>query len=228
MAITVYKPEWGAERPIRGVLFDMDGLVVDTEKLYSRFWREACAFYGHTMTYEQSLQMRGLGGQAGENKLHGFFGKDADYMTLRNKRIELMDAFVDEHGVELKPGIFELMDFLEENRIPAAITSSSPIPRIRKFLAPYGLDSRFAALCSGRDVPKGKPAPDIYLAGARALNLPPEHCLALEDAPAGIESAFRAGCLPVMIPDLDPPGENTIPMLYASADCLREVPLLIK
>ena len=220
MAITVYKPEWGAERPIRGVLFDMDGLVVDTEKLYSRFWREACAFYGHTMTYEQSLQMRGLGGRAGENKLHSFFGKDAHYMTLRNKRIELMDAFVDEHGVELKPGIFELMDYLEENRIPAAITSSSPIPRIRKFLVPYGLDSRFAALCSGRDVPKGKPAPDIYLAGARALNLPPEHCLALEDAPAGIESAFRAGCLPVMIPDLDPPGENTIPMLYASADSL--------
>ena len=121
-----------------------------------------------------------------------------------------------------------VMDYLEENRIPAAITSSSPIPRIRKFLAPYGLDSRFAALCSGRDVPKGKPAPDIYLAGARALNLPPEHCLALEDAPAGIESAFRAGCLPVMIPDLDPPGENTIPMLFACADSLADIPQLLK
>ena len=228
MAITVYKPEWGAERPIRGVLFDMDGLVVDTEKLYSRFWREACAFYGYTMTYEQSLQMRGLGGQAGENKLHAFFGPDAHYLTLRNKRIELMDAFVDANGVELKPGIFALMDFLEERGIPAAITSSSPIPRIRKFLAPYGLDSRFAALCSGRDVPKGKPAPDIYLAGAAALNLPPEQCLALEDAPAGIESAFRAGCLPVMIPDLDPPGENTIPMLFACADSLADIPQLLK
>ena len=228
MAITVYKPEWGAERPIRGVLFDMDGLVVDTEKLYSRFWREACAFYGYTMTYEQSLQMRGLGGQAGENKLHTFFGPDAHYLPLRNKRIELMDAFVDANGVELKPGIFALMDFLEARGIPAAITSSSPIPRIRKFLAPYGLDSRFAALCSGRDVPKGKPAPDIYLAGAAALNLAPEQCLALEDAPAGIESAFRAGCLPVMIPDLDPPGENTIPMLFACADSLADIPQLLK
>ena len=228
MAIDIYKPEWGAERPVRGILFDMDGLVVDTEKLYSRFWREACAFYGYTMTYEQSLQMRGLGGQAGEAMLHRFFGEDADYMALRSKRIELMDVFVDQHGVELKPGIFELMDFLDARGIPAAITSSSPIPRIRKFLAPYGLDSRFAALCSGRDVPKGKPAPDIYLAGAAALNLPPEQCLALEDAPAGIESAFRAGCLPVMIPDLDPPGENTIPMLYASADSLFDIPLLLK
>lgn len=204
----------------------MDGLVVDTEKLYSRFWREACGFYGFEMTYEQSLRMRGLGGQAGEAMLHSFFGPDADYMMLRNKRIELMDAFVEEHGVELKPGIFELMDFLEERNIPAAITSSSPIPRIRKFLAPYGLDTRFAALCSGRDVPRGKPAPDIYLAGAAALGLPAEHCLALEDAPAGIESAFRAGCLPVMVPDLDPPRPETAAMLYAKADSLLEIPKL--
>ena len=223
MAYEILKPEWGASRPICGVLFDMDGLVVDTEKLYSRFWREACAFYGYTMTYEQSLQMRGLGGQAGEAMLHRFFGRDADYMQLRNKRIELMDAFVDQHGVELKPGIFELMDTLEAKGIPAAIASSSPIPRIRKFLAPYGLDIRFAALCSGRDVPQGKPAPDIYMAAARALNLPPEHCLALEDAPAGIESAFRAGCLSLMIPDLDPPSEKTGAMLYAKADSLADV-----
>lgn len=228
MAITVYKPEWGASRPIRGVLFDMDGLVVDTEKLYSRFWREACAFYGFQMTYEQSLMMRGLGGQAGEAMLHSFFGPEADYMALRNKRIELMDAFVEENGVELKPGIYELMDFLAQRGIPAAITSSSPISRIRKFLSPYGLDKRFTALCSGRDVPKGKPAPDIYLAGAAALGIPPENCLALEDAPAGIESAWRAGCLSVMVPDLDPPGEKTIPMLWACADSLSDVPLLLK
>ena len=227
MAITIYKPEWGAQRPIRGVLFDMDGLVVDTEKLYSRFWIEACGFFGFSMTYEQSLKMRGLGGQAGEAMLHRFFGPEADYMTLRNKRIELMDAFVDRNGVELKPGIFELMDFLEEKGIPAAITSSSPIPRIRKFLAPYGLDTRFSALCSGRDVPRGKPAPDIYLAGAAALDLPAESCLALEDAPAGIESAYRAGCLTVMIPDLDPPSEAALPMLYAKADSLADIPILL-
>ncbi len=227
MAIEFIYPEWGALRPIRGVLFDMDGLVVDTEKLYSRFWRASCAFYGYTMSQEQSLKMRGLGGQAGERMLHSFFGADADYLTLRNKRIELMDAFVEENGVELKHGIFELLDCLEEKGIPAAITSSSPISRIRKFLAPYGLDTRFAALCSGRDVPRGKPEPDIYLAGAAALNLPPEHCLALEDAPAGIESAFRAGCLPVLIPDLDQPTEQLKTMLYARADSLADIPQLL-
>lgn len=226
MALTIYHPQWGENRPIRGVLFDMDGLVVDTEKLYSRFWREACGFYGYRMSYEQSLKMRGLGGQAGENMLHSFFGEEADYLQLRSKRIELMGAFVDEHGVELKPGILELMDFLEEKGIPAAITSSSPVSRIRKFLAPYGLDTRFRALCSGRDVPRGKPAPDIYLAGAAALGLPAGSCLALEDAPAGVEAAFRAGCLTVMVPDLDPPGEKVKAMLYGQADCLSDIPQL--
>jgi len=223
MALTIYHPQWGENRPIRGVLFDMDGLVVDTEKLYSRFWREACGFYGYRMSYEQSLKMRGLGGQAGEAMLHRFFGEDADYLQLRSKRIELMGAFVDEHGVELKPGILELMDFLEEKGIPAAITSSSPVSRIRKFLAPYGLDTRFRALCSGRDVSRGKPAPDIYLAGAATLGLPAGSCLALEDAPAGVEAAFQAGCLTVMVPDLDPPGEKVKAMLYGQADCLSDV-----
>ena len=101
MAITVYKPEWGENRPIRGVLFDMDGLVLDSEKLYSRFWREACGFYGFPMSYEQSLKMRALNSRAGEAMLHSFYGEAADYVLIRTKRIELMDAFVEENGVEL-------------------------------------------------------------------------------------------------------------------------------
>ena len=227
MAYQIYKPEWGAQRPIHGVLFDMDGLVLDTEKLYTRFWREAVSCFGYEMTFEQALTMRGLGGQAGEAMLHRYFGPDADYLLLRNKRIELMEAFVDEHGVDLKPGARELLDYLDSRKFPAAITSSSPIPRIRKYLAFHGLDTRFQALCSGRDMPHGKPAPDIYLSGAAALGLDPRSCLALEDAPAGILSACRAQCLPVMIPDQDQPGAETTALLYAKADSLADIiPLL--
>ena len=206
----------------------MDGLVLDSEKLYSRFWQEACRFYGFPMTYEQSLHVRGLGGKAGEAMLHSFFGEGADYRKLRAKRIELMDAFVGENGVELKPGIFELLAFLKERNIAAAITSSSPMDRIRGHLSRHGLDVKFDSLCSGHEVPNGKPAPDIYLYGAAALGLKPEECLALEDAPAGIESAYRAGCLPVMIPDQDQPGERTLPMLYAKADSLTDIIELLK
>ena len=228
MAFEIMKPEWGAQRPIRGVLFDMDGLVLDSEKLYTRFWKEAAAFYGYELSHAQALKMRGLGGRAGEEMLHSFFGPDAHYMTIRAKRIELMDAFVSAEGIDVKPGIGELLDFLQARGIRTAITSSSPMDRILCNLAPHGLDTRFDALCSGHEVPNGKPAPDIYLHGAASLGLDPAECLALEDAPAGIESAFRAGCLSVMIPDQDQPGQDTLPRLFAKADTLADIIALLQ
>lgn len=224
---TILDSKMQAQLPIRGVLFDMDGLVLDTEKLYSRFWMEACRAFGYHMTPAESLTMRGLGGQAGEDMLHRYFGEDADYYSLRNKRIELMEQYVDENGVELKPGIRELLDYLDEMGIKKAITSSSPIPRIRKYLGQHALTERFDALCSGRDVPHGKPAPDIYLSGADALDLPANCCLALEDAPAGIISARQACALPVLIPDLDLPDARIQSQCFALCDSLSDVIPLI-
>lgn len=223
MALEIYKPEWGAARPIRGILFDMDGLVLDTEKLYTRFWVEAGRFYGFPMEVKHGLALRGLSGPAGEEMLQRFFGPTANYMRIRAKRIELMDACIAENGIAPKPGIYELLDYLQAAGIPTAITSSSPMANIRRHLTSQNLYHRFTKLCSGHEVPHGKPAPDIYLLGAAELGLPPEECLALEDAPAGILSAYRAGCLPVMIPDQDQPGGETLPLLYAKADSLLDI-----
>ena len=223
MAITVYHPEWGASRPIFGVLFDMDGLVLDSEVLYTRFWREAAHALGYPMTVEQSLGMRSLGKALGQPYLESLFGSGIDYTTVRNKRIELMSAYVAEHGIAPKPGICELLDYLEEAGIPAAIASSSPMDAIEKHLAAVNLKHRFQKLCSAHSIPNGKPAPDIYLLAASELGLTPEECLALEDSPTGILSAYRAGCLPVMIPDLDQPGEDTMKLLFAKADSLTDI-----
>ena len=223
MSVEFFHPEWGAKRPIRGILFDMDGLVLDSEVLYTRFWREAAESFGYPMTVEQSLGMRSLGKALGQPYLESLFGPGIDYTTLRNKRIELMDAYVALHGIASKPGIYELLDFLEANGIAAAITSSSPMEYIRKHLADANLLHRFQKLCSGHEVPNGKPAPDIYLLGAKELGLNPQECLALEDSPTGILAAYRAGCLPVMIPDLDQPGEDTKKLLYAKADSLADI-----
>ncbi len=228
MAIELLKPEWGAQRPIRGVLFDMDGLVLDSEVLYTRFWREAAQALGYPMTAEQSLGMRSLGKKHGQPYLESLFGPGVDYTTIRSKRIELMDAYVARHGIAPKPGIYALMDYLEENHIAAAITSSSPMESIRDHLSAVNLCHRFHKLCSGHDVPNGKPAPDIYLHGAAELGLRPEECLALEDSPTGILSAHRAGCLPVMIPDLDQPDAATRSLLYAKADSLTDILDLLK
>lgn len=228
MAITCYNPEWGASRPIRGVLFDMDGLVLDSERLYTRFWMEAAQLLGYPMTLEQALGMRSLNREAGQAKLIEYFGPGISYPEVRNLRIKLMDAYIAEHGIAPKPGIRELLAYLKENGIRCAIASSSPMENIQRHLSANDLLDSFDQLCSGYEVPNGKPAPDIYLYAASRLGLQATECLALEDSPAGIESAYRAGCLPVMVPDQDQPGEQTLPLLYAKADSLTDVIPLLK
>ncbi len=225
MAATIYHPRTDT---VQGILFDMDGLILDTEKLYSRFWQEAANDLGFPMTRQQALGMRSLNRGTGQAKLIEYFGPSVSYQQVRQRRIELMDAYVEIHGVELKPGIFELLDYLDDHRISRAITSSSPMEVIRRHLGAHGLLHRFDRLCTVYDVPKGKPEPDIYLYGASALNLPPENCLALEDSPTGILAAYRAGCIPVMVPDQDQPGDDLIPLLHAKADNLADVICLLK
>lgn len=227
MAVTLYHPQWKTQS-IRGVLFDMDGLVLDTEKLYTRFWMESAHDLGYPMTFEQALGLRSLNRAAGQDKLTEYFGPGISYNAVRNHRIELMDAHIEKYGIDVKPGIFELMDYLQANGIASAITSSSPMANIQRHLSAHNLLHRFDKLCSGYDVPKGKPEPDIYLHGAASLNLRPEQCLALEDSPTGILSAYRAGCLSVMIPDQDQPNENTTALLYAKADSLSDIISLLK
>lgn len=206
----------------------MDGLVLDTERLYTRFWMEAAHALGYPMTLQQALGMRSLSRVPAQAYLTSCFGAGVDYRVMREKRIVLMEAYLEDHAIDVKPGIYELMDALDALGIPAAITSSSPKAYIEKYLTQVNLCHRFQKLCSGHEVPKGKPEPDIYLHGAASLGVSPENCLALEDSPAGILSASRAGCLPVMIPDQDQPEEATRSLLYATADTLADVISLLR
>ena len=225
MALHILKND--NDHPILGVLFDMDGVVIDSEKLYTRFWMEGANDLGYPMTWEQALQFRGLGRGPAQLKMESFFGPEVSADVIRARRIELMEAYIAEHGVEEMPGIRALLAYLKEKGIPCAITSSSAIPVIQRHLGNLGLLEGFTALCSGKDVPKGKPAPDIYLAGAAALGLKPENCLAIEDAPAGIEAAWRAGCRTVVVPDQDQPDELTLSRCFARIDSLLDVMELI-
>lgn len=213
--------------PVRGVLFDMDGVVLDTEKLYARFWQAAAMDLGFPMSFEQALGMRSLSRTAGQAKLESYFGSGISIEEVRARRIELMEEYIDVNGVEIKPGIVELLEELDRQGIPRAITTSSPMERVKKYLEPMELLTRFDKICTGYDVAKGKPEPDIYLYGAASLGLKAEECLAIEDSPAGVLSAFRAGCRVVMVPDMDQPDSETQKLLYAKADSLIDVMKLL-
>lgn len=222
----IYRPEQ-RRNPVKGVLFDMDGVVLDTEKLYCRFWREAAMALGYPMTVEQALGMRSLNAQAGQAKLESYFGPGVSREAMKQKRVELMDAYVAVCGVDPKPGISELLAELKRRGIKTAITTSSPMERVRRYLTPLGLLNQFDCLCSGHDVPRGKPEPDIYLHGAASIGLEPWECLAIEDSHAGVLSASRAGCLTVLIPDLDEPAKETLNLLYACCERLSDIPALL-
>ena len=206
-----------------GVLFDMDGVVIDSERLFTRFWMESAADLGFPMTREQALQLRSLRREQGIEKMEAFFGPAANFDEIRAHRIELMEAHIARYGVDEKPGIRKLLALLKEKDIPCAITSSSALAVVRERLGRLGILEGFTALCSGKDVPNGKPFPDIYLAGAAAIGVAPEMCLAIEDSPTGLEAAWRAGCMGVFVPDQDQPDDVTLSRCFARADSLLDV-----
>lgn len=208
---------------IKGVISDMDGVMLDTEKLYVRFWCEAANAYGYPMQKEHALGIRSLARQFAVEKLKGWFGEDFDYEAVRNKRIELMNKYVAENGVESKPGADRLLQWLKANNYKIALATATPVDRATVYLEQVGLLHYFDEIVSARMVERGKPEPDIYLYAAGQLRLKPEECIALEDSQNGVRSASAAGCKTVLVPDMDNPEQELKPLLYATAKNLENV-----
>ena len=208
---------------IKGVISDMDGVILDSEKLYVRFWCEAGNFYGFPMNREHALSIRSMARPFAIEKLQGYFGAEFDYDSVREKRIELMDAYVSQHGIEAKKGAQKLLGFLKENGYKVALATATPAQRAEEYLRRVDLLKYFDYVASARMVKNGKPKPDIYLFAAEKLGLKPEECLALEDSVNGVRSAAAAGCKTVLVPDLDNPEEQLKPLLYGTADGLEDV-----
>ncbi len=208
---------------IKGVISDMDGVILDSEKLYVRFWCEAGQFYGFPFERKHALGIRSMARPFAIERLQGWFGDSFDYDTVRNKRIELMNAYVEKHGIEAKPDAEKLLSYLKEKGISVALATATPKDRAEEYLRRVGLLQYFDEVVSARMVKNGKPAPDIYLFAAEKLGLKPEECMALEDSQNGIRSANTAGCKTVMVPDLDGPTGEIMPLLYDVADGLWDV-----
>lgn len=208
---------------IKGVISDMDGVILDSEKLYVRFWCEAGQFYGFPFERKHALGIRSMARPFAIERLQGWFGDSFDYDTVRNKRIELMNAYVEKHGIEAKPDAEKLLSYLKQKGIAVALATATPKDRAEEYLRRVGLLQYFDEVVSARMVKNGKPAPDIYLFAAEKLGLKPEECMALEDSQNGIRSANAAGCKTVMVPDLDGPTGEIMPLLYDVADGLWDV-----
>ena len=208
---------------IRGVISDMDGVILDSEKLYVRFWCEAGNFYGYPMQPEHALGIRSMARPYAIEKLQGWFGSDFDYDLVRSKRVELMDAYVIEHGIDAKPGARELLSCLKEQGFRVALATATAKDRAEAYLERVDLLKYFDVVASARMVAHGKPEPDIYLYAADQLGLSPHECLALEDSPNGVRAAHAAGCKTILVPDLDDPSGQLEGQLDGVADGLLDV-----
>lgn len=213
---------------LKAVVFDMDGLMLDTEKLLTRFWCEAANFYGYPMKSSDVLGIRSLSYKFAIPHLQKLFGKDFDYWKVRTKRIELMNDYIDKNSIDKKQGLDELLEYLKTTDLKLAVATATDTERTRMYLKKVGVYDYFDEFVCGNMVKTSKPAPDIYIAAAKALNVECGECIALEDSPNGIKSAYDAGCIPVMVPDLSQPDEETKKLLFAKCDNLSDVIDIIK
>lgn len=185
--------------PVGAVIFDMDGLLVDSERVYRDAMGEALKTLGWSMSEALFKSMIGLSDHRA--LLFEHYGEDFPLADF-NGRVHALAASRLASGAPLKPGALELLDRVEALELPRAIATSSSHETVRLHLGRRGLVERFHAVVARGDYARGKPAPDPYLFAAGALGVEPVRCLALEDSHNGVRAAAAAGMMTVMVPDL--------------------------
>ena len=190
---------------MRGAIFDMDGLLIDSERIWQGVWHEMAAERNMTLADTFPGDICGTGGAKTREVLRRYFPAYDPEEVLRECS-DRVHALV-ERGVPLKPGVHTILNGLREAGYHIAVASSSPMDMILHNLRLDGVDGCFDVLTSGREVANSKPAPDIFLLAAEKLGVPPEECYVFEDSLSGVEAGYRAGCRAVMIPDLVQPTE---------------------
>jgi HAD superfamily hydrolase (TIGR01509 family) len=188
------------------VIFDMDGLMIDSERVSVECWSQAAQELGVPFEEGFWLRMVGLGDRDCERLLLQHI--DASQVAALFARCHDLYEARTHAGLPLRPGILELLQLLREHDVPRAVATSTRQPRASRKLAASGLLDFFAVVVTSSDVAHPKPAPDIYLLAAQKLGKDPARCLALEDSPAGIRAAVGAGMTAIQVPDLVHPDEE--------------------
>lgn len=187
----------------RAIVFDMDGTLLDTEPQAMRAWLESAAAVGVTFEHELAHALIGRNFVDSSSHLRAHFAaSDYPLDAVLDGWHARFDAIVEREGVVVKSGAGELLGWLAGAGIPCAVATSTRRARACAKLGDAGLLSHFVAVVGGDDVVNGKPAPDIYLAAAAALAVPPAQCLAIEDSEPGFHAARAAGMPTILIPDL--------------------------
>lgn len=215
---------------LAAVVFDMDGLLLDSERVSQEVFLKAAQILGAPLNRENALHMVGRNAASGYLYLTELFGGDAAVTPFLEKVHELYEAEFEAGRIPLKTGVVKLLDTLDELKIPRAIATSTRRHIAIRKLTKVDIVTRFDHIIGGDDVVNGKPAPDIYLKACSFLGADPTHCLACEDSAFGIQAAFTAGLRAILVPDLLSPTEamkqhawKVVPDLHEVARLVREM-----
>lgn len=208
---------------IDGVIFDMDGTMFDTERMWVTFWEPALAALG--LPYREGLAeaARGTAGVTTRNVVRQFYGPDCDAEAIVDSLHRVADEVFFSAPVPKKPGLDALLAWLKARHIPMAVASSSREAMIRHNLDVWGLTQDFTAIVSGQHVAHSKPDPEIFLLTAQKLDVEPSRCLVLEDSYNGVRAGAAGGFVTVMVPDLVPADDEMKRLYTMECASLEEV-----
>ncbi|MBP3894713.1 MAG: HAD family phosphatase [Atopobiaceae bacterium] len=190
---------------IEGAIFDMDGLMFDTEPIWTRVWEPVLATIGIEYPHGLANAIRGTSGKSMEAVINRF-APEADATYVREKAYEMVHAELHK-GAPKKPGLDELLAYLKEQGVPMGVASSSSLDVIEMNLNNGGVRDYFSELFTGVGMANPKPAPDIFLNTAAAMGVDPARTLVLEDSLSGVHAGVAGGFITVMVPDLVAPDD---------------------
>lgn len=207
---------------IKGAVFDMDGLMFDTEKLVYKVWQRTMDENGYTYSFD--IYKNTVGKRTAEVKLfyNELYGKNFDYQNIRTKANIYFYECIENYGVPVKKGLLNILKYLKNNAIKISLATSTSSKTALDLLNRANVTQYFDKFVCGNMVKNGKPHPETFLTAAKELSLKPSECVAFEDSINGIKSAYNAKMKPVMIPDLLQPTEEIKPLIFALCKDLDE------
>lgn len=208
---------------IEAVVFDMDGVLFDTERLIGECWRKIA---GTMKICEVDSLLRaciGTNKKATKALFLERLGEDFDFDSFDKQVHEAFFKRVEEEGLPIKLGVQELLEYLKEAGIKIGLASSTHEAGVRSHLKRTGIENYFEVIVGGDMVKASKPDPEIYLTACKKLQVEPKHAIAIEDSHNGVRSASAAGLLTIMVPDLLPETEEIRVLLHKKCDSLLEV-----
>jgi HAD superfamily hydrolase (TIGR01509 family) len=206
----------------RAAIFDMDGLLIDSERVVRDAWLQATREFGVPLDEARYLELIGRNEADSRRLLEQWLAPACSYTQARQRAGALVDAALGAVGYEVKAGVTSLLQALRERGVPCVVASSTHREEVEFRLRQSGLADYFGGFNGGDEVVRGKPHPDLFLLAAKRLGHAPEHCIVFEDSEHGARGAMAAGMSVVIVPDLKRPGEDACAASLAVLSSLHD------